>query len=355
MEGFKKKLRPSDVVFTLDFPQEPEKSHTLDHDTFEKLTTLKYMVADTGAKSLDVTFTTYTKMERLLVHLKRKFVGFAYNNLIDVILLANYLGVDDLCLLFNELKSRTKFDTEPLDKEFVIKVGGENKIDSPYRVLKFPSDPATRPKEGIEALPLVLVKKYLMPSESATFEKLHKMRCYSIHWWDLFTDAMITKAKKVFPKVAHLDDAILLEALHSYYWNGMSADHYEKILLQHGSLQKQKIKLEKRRIYNEKQKQKRKALAQELANKKSAYEEKIRKMIIANGYLDPNIWHKCEAYYAKNILNTWVNNLDERVDDKTVVKSMEEAVDELVKAEDFNSLFIFVGKTRFKEIVTSRL
>ena len=238
----------------------------------------------------------------------------------------------------------------------------ENTQDADYRILKFPEFkvPFIGEEEealDIRALPFGLVKKYILPKNNMqTFANLHKLRLYTIHWWDLVTNEMIALAKRTFTRVAHFNEAMLIEALFCYNELHFNKKYVEDTLLKHGSFQGLKLDNQRRKEYADKRKAKKEEAKKEKIQKQSETKAKINQVFIQLGYNPLKEW-RSKLHYdndIKSTLNGWIraNYVPSK---QEVEKEMEKTCLQMIEKREFNELFLVVGKEKFKKWVVTTL
>lgn len=341
------------------------KEHILEPNIYNKCETLKLLLLDDfltqeGEMTLEVNFTTHVIMSWFLEYLRRRFVGLSYQGLIQCILLGDYLGIggEYLTGLFNELRSRTPYGF-PMDHVFAKNHREENQYGSDYRILKYSEyrvpfiPPGENEAVDIRALPFGLVKQYILPKEK-TFEKLHTFRLYTVHWWDLVTNEMIELAKKTFARIAHFNEAILLEALYCFTELHYNKGFIENTLLQHGSIQGQKLDQQRRREYSEKRKAKKEQAKKEKIQKQTETKMEINALFVGLGYNPLKEWKPKvnTSNCLRRVVSNWI--VDNHVPSNNELKSeIEKTCLLMMEKREFDDMFLIVGKEKFKKWVVA--
>jgi len=309
-----------------------------------------------GEMTLEVNFTTHVIMSWFLEYLRRRFVGLSYEGLIQCILLGDYLGIggEDLTGLFDELISRTDFNT-PMDGIFARKNKDENVYDADYRILKFPEFkvPFVAESLDIRALPFGLVKKYILfiGNRDGSFGFLQQLRLYTIYWWDLVTNEMIAIAKRVFTRVSHFNEAMLLEALYCYTELHYSKKHIENTLLQHGSFQGQKLDQQRRKEYSDRRKAKKEQAKKEKIQKQTETKAEINTLFVGLGYNPLKEWKPKvnSSNHLRRMVSNWIVG-NYVPSDNEVESEMEKTCLLMMERREFDDMFLIVGKDKFKKM-----
>jgi hypothetical protein len=363
----KKPKQEEERNLTLIFPSSLDvngksKEHILEPNIYNRCETLKLLLLDDflqGEMTLEVNFTTHVIMSWFLEYLRRSFVGLSYEGLIQCILLGDYLGIggEDLAVLFNELITRTPFRF-PMDVIFANNHKNENEYDADYHILKYPDYkvPFIPPGENepvvIRALPFGLVKKYILSKGQQTFSGLHQFRLYTIHWWDLVTNEMIAMAKRIFTRVSHFNEAMLLEALYCFTELKYNKGYIENTLLQHGSFQGQKLDQQRRKEYSERRKAKKEQAKKEKIQKQVQTKAEINKLIVELGYNPLKEWKPkvSTSNCLRRVISNWI--VGNHVPSENEVESeMEKTCLLMMERREFDDMFLIVGKDKFKKWV----
>ena len=371
MEQVNKKIKKEEernltLIFSssLDGNGKP-KEHILEPNIYNRCETLKLLLLDDflqGEMTLEVNFTTHVLMSWFLEYLRRRFVGLSYEGLIQCILLGDYLGigVGDLTGLFNELRLRTPYQF-PMDHIFAKNHKDENEYDSDYRILKYPDykvpfiAPGVNEPVDIRAIPFGLVKQYILPKgNQQTFANLHTFRLYTIHWWDLVTNEMIELAKKTFARIAHFNEAILLEALYCFTELKYNKGFIENTLLQHGSFQGQKLDQQRRKEYSERRKAKKEQAKKEKIQKQVETKAEINTLLIQLGYSPLKEWKPkvSSSNCLRRVVRNWIvgNHVPS---DKELESEIEKTCLLMMERREFDDMFLIVGKEKFKKWVAT--